>query len=92
MKKHNVTIISQGNQHQIDVLPSQTILDAVLASGITVPFACTVGVCGTCRAKMTEGNVYMPTNYGLEDEEVAEGYILTCQAQLISDTAMVDFD
>ena len=44
------------------------------------PIACKAGVCSTCRAMLTEGEVDMDANYALEDYEIARGYILTCQS------------
>jgi len=70
----------------------ERILDAALRSRSDVPFACAGGVCGTCRARLTEGTVEMATNYALEPEELAAGYILTCQSEPTSDTVAVDYD
>jgi ring-1,2-phenylacetyl-CoA epoxidase subunit PaaE len=58
------------------------ILDSANAAGLPAPFACKAGVCATCRARLTAGNVTMKANYGLSAQEVAAGYILTCQAIL----------
>jgi ring-1,2-phenylacetyl-CoA epoxidase subunit PaaE len=57
-----------------------------------LPYACKGGVCSTCKAKVLEGEVEMDLNYSLSDEEVAEGFILTCQAHPISDRVTIDFD
>ena len=54
-----------------------TVLDAALKEGMELPFACKAGVCSTCRAMLTEGEVDMDANYALEDYEIARGYILT---------------
>lgn len=69
-----------------------SILDAALKVGADLPFACKGGVCCTCRAKLIEGEVIMDVNYGLEQDEVAQGFILTCQAHPISEKIVVDFD
>lgn len=87
-----ITVISQGREQKIAVAEGQNILDAALEAGANVPFACKGGVCATCKAKLIEGEADMTINYGLEDDEVAAGYILTCQAHVKSDTAIVDFD
>ena len=55
-------------------------------------FACKAGVCATCRAKVTKGKVEMAAHYGLTDEEVAAGYVLTCQSSLLGDGVAVDYD
>jgi ring-1,2-phenylacetyl-CoA epoxidase subunit PaaE len=57
-----------------------------------LPFACKGGVCGTCRALVTQGQVHMRRNYALEPDEVAAGYVLTCRSLPVTDTVTVDFD
>jgi ring-1,2-phenylacetyl-CoA epoxidase subunit PaaE len=71
---------------------SDNILDAALKQNADLPFACKGGVCCTCRAKLLEGEVDVIVNYGLEQEEIEEGYILTCQAIPTSERVVVDFD
>jgi ring-1,2-phenylacetyl-CoA epoxidase subunit PaaE len=68
------------------------ILDSARASGLPAPFACKAGVCATCRAKVTSGMVEMAARYGLTDEEIAEGYVLTCQSVPAGDGVAVDYD
>src|SRR3954468_24425328 len=68
------------------------ILDSARASGLPAPFACKAGVCATCRAKVTTGKVEMARRYGLTDEEVAAGYVLTCQSVPLGDGVAVDYD
>ena len=68
------------------------ILDAALAHGADLPYACKGGVCSTCRAKITEGEVVMEVNYALEKDEVAKGYVLTCQSHPKTERVVVDFD
>ena len=68
------------------------ILDAALQMGADLPYACKGGVCCTCKAKITEGEVKMDLNYGLEEDEIQNNYILTCQAHPISERIVVDFD
>jgi ring-1,2-phenylacetyl-CoA epoxidase subunit PaaE len=68
------------------------ILDSARASGLPAPFACKAGVCATCRAKVTKGKVEMAARYGLTDEEVADGYVLTCQSIPLGDGVAVDYD
>jgi ring-1,2-phenylacetyl-CoA epoxidase subunit PaaE len=71
---------------------SNNILDAALAQGADLPFACKGGVCCTCKAKLIEGKIDMEVNYGLEPDEVEAGYILTCQSHPRSNKVVVDFD
>ncbi len=68
------------------------ILDSARAAGMPAPFACKAGVCATCRAKVVSGKVEMAVRYGLTDEEVAEGYVLTCQSVPAGDGVAVDYD
>ena len=68
------------------------ILDSARASGLPAPFACKAGVCATCRARVTSGKVEMAARYGLTDEEVADGYVLTCQSVPLGDGVAVDYD
>lgn len=70
----------------------QNILDAALQVGADLPYACKGGVCCTCRAKLIEGEVSMDVNYALEPEEVAQGFILTCQSHPRTPKVVVDFD
>ena len=68
------------------------ILDSARAAGLPAPFACKAGVCATCRARVTKGKVEMAARYGLTDEEVADGYVLTCQSVPLGDGVAVDYD
>jgi ring-1,2-phenylacetyl-CoA epoxidase subunit PaaE len=68
------------------------ILDSARASGLPAPFACKAGVCATCRARVTAGEVSMAARYGLSDEEIAAGYVLTCQAVPKGEGVAVDYD
>ena len=70
----------------------KSILDAALSQGADLPYACKGGVCTTCKAKLAEGEVEMEVNWGLEPEEVAQGYILTCQSHPKTEKVKVDFD
>jgi ring-1,2-phenylacetyl-CoA epoxidase subunit PaaE len=68
------------------------ILDSAREAGLPAPFACKAGVCATCRAKVTRGKVEMAARYGLTDEEIAAGYILTCQSVPVGEGVAVDYD
>ena len=70
----------------------ETILDAALKQGADLPFACKGGVCCTCRAKLVKGEVEMEVNYGLEQDEIEAGFILTCQSHPTTKEVMLDFD
>jgi ring-1,2-phenylacetyl-CoA epoxidase subunit PaaE len=64
----------------------------VLRERTDAPFACKGGVCGTCRARLVEGEVAMDQNWALEDEELARGYVLTCQSHPRTDKVVLDYD
>jgi ring-1,2-phenylacetyl-CoA epoxidase subunit PaaE len=68
------------------------ILDSARASGLPAPYACKAGVCATCRAKLVSGKVSMAARYGLSDDDIAKGYVLTCQAIPDGDGLVLDFD
>lgn len=69
-----------------------SILDAALEQGADLPFACKGGVCCTCKAKLIEGEVEMDVHWGLEEDEIKNGFILTCQAHPVTERVRVDFD
>lgn len=88
-----VVIIRDGLQREITFTRDQpSILDCASAAGMEVPFSCTSGVCGTCRAKLVEGQVRMERNFALDKKEVAAGFILTCQAHPTTDRVVLSFD
>jgi ring-1,2-phenylacetyl-CoA epoxidase subunit PaaE len=68
------------------------ILDSAREAGLPAPFACKAGVCATCRAKVTKGKVEMAARYGLTDEEIEAGYVLTCQSVPVGEGVAVDYD
>jgi len=68
------------------------ILDSARKAGLAAPFACKAGVCATCRARVVSGEVEMAARYGLTDEEVASGYVLTCQSVPKGDGVELDYD
>ncbi|MEZ5657423.1 MAG: 2Fe-2S iron-sulfur cluster-binding protein [Burkholderiaceae bacterium] len=70
----------------------QSLLDAALQASLDVPYACKAGVCSTCRAKVLEGETEMAVNHALEDYEVRQGYVLTCQCYPLSDRVVISYD
>jgi len=70
----------------------QSLLDAALEASIDAPYACKAGVCSTCRARVLEGEAEMAVNHALEDYEVRQGYVLTCQCFPLSDRIVVSYD
>ncbi len=92
-KQARIVIVRDGLQREIGFSKDQpSILDAASAAGLEVPFSCTSGVCGTCRAKLVEGQVRMERNFALDKAEVANGFVLTCQAHPLTERVVLSFD
>jgi ring-1,2-phenylacetyl-CoA epoxidase subunit PaaE len=87
-----VTVILDGRATTLTVAPGTAVLDAAQRVRPDLPFACKGGVCGTCRALVKDGEVRMRRNYALEPEELAAGYVLTCQSLPVTETLVVDYD
>jgi ring-1,2-phenylacetyl-CoA epoxidase subunit PaaE len=87
-----VTVVLDGRTTVVTVPPDTPVLDGAQRSRPDLPFACKGGVCGTCRARVTVGEVRMRRNYALEPAEVDAGYVLTCQALPVSEQVTVDYD
>ena len=81
-----------GRSVTFDMFAGDSVLDAVQRVRPDAPFSCRSGVCSTCQAVVRDGSVEMAVNYGLSDDEVARGYVLTCQSRPTSDNLEVDFD
>lgn len=91
--KSNITIKLDGRSFDFALgFSDEPILDAALKQGADLPYACKGGVCCTCKAKLLEGEVEMEVHWGLEEEEIEQGYILTCQSHPKTKRVVVDFD
>ena len=87
-----VTVRLDGRTTTFRMPPEGSVLDATLAVRTDAPYACKGGVCGTCRAKLVEGEVSMARRYALDDDEVEEGFVLACQSVPLTPTLVLDFD
>ena len=87
-----VTIVLDGLSATAPLSRDLPVLDGAQAMRSDLPFACKGGVCGTCRAKVTDGEVDMRRNYALEPAEVEAGFVLTCQSYPLGERVTVDFD
>jgi ring-1,2-phenylacetyl-CoA epoxidase subunit PaaE len=87
-----VTVILDGRSTTVTVPPGVPVLDGAQKARADLPFACKGGVCGTCRALVTHGQVTMRRNYALENSELAAGYVLTCQSLPVTDAVTVSYD
>lgn len=88
-----VTIIVDGLRREMDFRAEDpSILDVALAAGLDLPFSCKGGVCCTCRARVLEGKVRMDKNFSLEQPDVDDGFVLTCQAHPLTERVVISFD
>ena len=87
-----VKIILYSEESQFEVEPDETVLTAAQREGQDPPFSCQIGACSTCRAKLKSGKVFMDERDSLTDEEIEEGYILTCQSHPLTDDVVIDYD
>lgn len=88
-----VTVIYDGSKTSFELSSAGlSILDAAMDNNVDAPFSCKGAVCCTCRAKIISGSAKMDNNYALTEDEVAEGFILTCQAHPTSAEITVDYD
>ena len=87
-----VKVLLDSSEHTIDVKPEETILEAALRHNLDAPYSCTSGACSSCLAKKINGTIEMDACYALEDDEVADGFILTCQSRILSESAEITYD
>ena len=86
------TIVLNGRSTTLTLARDVPVLDGAQRARSDLPFACKGGVCGTCRAHVDSGEVVMRRNFALEDDEVAAGYVLTCQSMPVAGDLVVDYD
>jgi ring-1,2-phenylacetyl-CoA epoxidase subunit PaaE len=91
-KAIKLTVVLDGKQHDLALGPEEHVLDAALNAGLDLPYSCKAGVCCTCRGKVLEGRVEMDKNFTLEAGEMAQGFVLTCQARAMTQRLVVSFD
>jgi ring-1,2-phenylacetyl-CoA epoxidase subunit PaaE len=87
-----VTVVLDGRSTTLTLPRSVPVLDSAQKVRGDLPFACKGGVCGTCRARVVDGEVTMRRNFALEDDEVAAGFVLTCQSLPVSASVTIDYD
>ncbi len=90
MKASEVTIMLDGEEHKITVGPDEFILENALDADIDMPFSCQSGLCTTCRGKLMTGKVSMEEPDGLSEDEIAEGYVLTCVSHPASEKIKIE--
>jgi ring-1,2-phenylacetyl-CoA epoxidase subunit PaaE len=92
-ERARIVIVRDGMKREFDFSKDDaSILDAASSAGLEVPFSCTSGVCGTCRARLVEGQVRMTRNFALDKAEVAAGFVLACQSHPLTERVVLSFD
>lgn len=86
-----ITLELNGQTHSFESTRNQTLLSSALLRGYDAPYSCLNGVCSSCIGRVEEGEAKMAKNETLSEEEVSQGYILTCQAYAMTDTIKVRF-
>src|ERR1700759_5540424 len=89
---HEVFIELGGRTTAAKYRTGDTLLQTARSHALQAPYSCETGSCGTCMARITEGSARMANNDALEDDEVAEGYVLTCQALPTSASVRLTYD
>ena len=84
-----VTIVLARKKVSVSRVANETLLESARRAGLSPPFSCEAGNCGTCMGKLVEGKATMRINDALDEDEVEDGYILTCQA--VPDTDSISF-
>jgi len=87
-----LTFALDGRISTVRMRPETSVLDAALAVRPELPFSCKGGMCASCKARVIDGTVDMDKNFALVEEDIAAGYVLTCQSHPTSDALTVDFD
>ena len=91
-KDSSIIINMDGETFKFKMSPTETILDSALDNDIDLPYSCQSGVCSACQGKVITGTVSMDVSDGLSDEEIEEGYILSCQSHPTSDDVEIEID
>jgi ring-1,2-phenylacetyl-CoA epoxidase subunit PaaE len=89
---HQLHVVLDGKTHHLSMAADDRVLDAALDAGLDLPYSCKGGVCCTCRARVLEGEVAMEKNFTLEADEMARGFVLTCQARPLTAKVVVSYD
>ena len=87
-----ITILLDRQKASVQRVEGETLLESARRAGLSPPFSCEAGNCGTCMAKLVEGKATMRVNDALDEDEVAEGYILTCQGVPDTESVTVEYD
>ena len=92
VRPEKVTFIINGKEQDVPYTEGLTLLEAAWDNSVGLPSLCQLGSCGTCIARVTQGQVEMLCNNVLTDKEVAEGYVLVCQGIPVSSSVTIEYD
>lgn len=92
LEPKKIKIILYGEELDLTVNPDENVITAAQRAGYDPPYSCQIGACSTCRAKLKSGKVSMDERDSLTDEEIEEGYIVTCQSHPLTDDVIIDYD
>lgn len=92
LDKATLQLLLDGENIEVPYTGQNSILEAVIDAGYDPPFACQIGACCTCRAKLSSGKVVMADREALSDAEIADGYILTCQSKPLTEKLVYSYD
>lgn len=87
-----ISVVLDDEETSFEMRMDEIILDAALAKGLDAPYSCQGGVCSSCLAKVVEGEAVMEKNTILDEDEIEEGLILTCQAHPTTPKIKIDYD
>ena len=88
----SIVLILKGKRHELPYVAGDTVLETARRANVAAPYSCEAGNCATCMALVREGGATMRTNDALADDEVAEGWVLTCQAQPIGPSVTIEYE
>lgn len=92
IEDREITVRLYGDEHKLKVPADETVLMAAVQDSLDPPYSCQIGACSTCRAKLVSGKVMMEDYDALTDDEIEEGYILTCTSHPLTDNVIIDYD
>lgn len=90
IENRQVVILLDGERFEVEVAPNTTILEAALDADIDMPYSCQSGLCTACRGKCLSGSVHMDERDGLDDQDIAEGFVLTCVGHPLSNGVVIE--